>query len=232
MAAKKQEWIQLIKKIDTQNFARWFCVFFLAQKGQLALHTDRNSEVFGNNGNNWSSMYSLRRSVRLQKNKNSDNQPTTGLNQSPELFLDSADLSNISDVLDNGLNQSLDTSFDPVSPIIVPSASDQSETKRPAKRARSSTSTVGTPNSNKKQKQSEPNSKRHYKVWHKDQWTKGWGETGLLGVGKDEKTIRGKPWRAKYKKSHQRRFALQGDAAEHIYRLKLQEENKNLDLQK
>ena len=221
MAAKKQEWIQLIKKIDTQNFARWFCVFFLAQKGQLAFQ--QGQPAF---------MYPLRRSLRLQKNKNSDNQPTTGLNQSPELFLDSADLSNISDVLDNGLNQSLDTSFDPVSPIIAPSASDQSETKRPAKRARSSTSTVGTPNSNKKQKQSEPNSKRHYKVWHKDQWTKGWGETGLLGVGKDEKTIRGKPWRAKYKKSHQRRFALQGDAAEHIYRLKLQEENKNLDLQK
>ena len=199
IAAKKQEWIQLIKEIDIHNFARWFCVFFLAQKGQLGLNTERNSAVFENDQSN---------------------------------FLDSADLSNISDVLDNGLNQSLDTSFDPVSPIIAPSASDQSETKRPVKRARSSTSTVGTPNSNKKQKQSKPNSKRHYTVWHEDQWTKGWGDSGLLGVGKDEKTIRGKPWRAKYKKSHQRRFAFKGDAAEHIYRLKLQEANKNLDLQK
>ena len=106
MAAKKQEWIQLIKKIDTHNFARWFCVFFLAQEGQLTFQ--KGQPAF---------MYPLRRSLRLQKNKNSDNQPTTGLNQSPELFLDSADLSNISDVLDNGLNQSLDTSFDPVSPI-------------------------------------------------------------------------------------------------------------------
>ena len=142
MAAKKQEWIQLINKIDTHNFARWFCVFFLAQKGQLAFQ--EGQPTF---------MYPLRRSVRLQKKKTSDNQPTTGLDDQ-ELFLDSADLSNISDVLDNGLNQSLDTSFDPVSPIIVNSASDQSETKRPVKRARSSTSTVGTPNSNKKQKQS------------------------------------------------------------------------------
>ena len=70
MAAKKQEWIHLIKKIDTHNFARWFCVFFFVQKGHLALHTDRNLEVFGDD-------------------------------QSPELFFDSADLSNVSDVLNS-----------------------------------------------------------------------------------------------------------------------------------
>lgn len=225
MQTQKERWIEFIKGIDVDTFRHWYCIFFLAQEREAALHGNRNSAVCGSNGNNLStSMLSLRRSARLQNDtipaNLTNDQPTTGLNQSQDPFLCSTNLSDLFET-----DESLDPSFTSIfSQSVSPIVGAQSATKR----ARTPANAVSKP-----KKRRQHLEKHHYDVWHQDDWFTGWGASSYLGVGLDLNTIKGKPWRAKYK-GHQRRFAFEGDAAEHIYRLKLKEAdkkaNKNLEL--
>ena len=101
-----------------------------------------------------------------------------------------------------------DASFKYQSPIQQPDTSSEGKGSRKRKLDHSG---------DKKKRRRSRRGEKIFKTWHAEHWIKGRGKTGYKGVGED-KTLPVRVWRAKFK-GVQKRFELQGDAAECYYRM-------------